>query len=120
MTWTTKKHYFNKQTIRNEVKTVFPGVPLINLTSFIRGYYLKYCPFRGFKYLSGPSFSDKNLNNKISSEYYTTERNILLYCIIYIMKQLKTLKRLNNKCIFNINLFLNTRYDDKLYIILAA
>ena len=36
---------------------------------YFRGYNLKYFPFREFRYLSCPSFSNKNLNNKIDFKF---------------------------------------------------
>ena len=81
---------------------------------------MKHFPFYGLKYFSCPSFSIKNLKKKIAPEYYLAKNNILLYCIIFIIRQIKTLNNLNNKTIYTNNLFLNARINGKLFIILAA
>ena len=81
---------------------------------------MKYFPFLDLKYLACLSSLNKKLKKKITPEYYLEKINILLYCIIFIIRQIKTLNNLNNKTIYTNNLFLNARINGKLFIILAA
>ena len=79
-----------------------------------------YFPFRGFKYFTCPFSSNKKLNKKITPEYNIVKSNILLYCKIFMMKKIKTIKNLSDKTIYTNNLIFNARYDNELFRILAG